>query len=819
MESTPAILFYLPAAENGTQQATTNKVGYSLVELSQKGLIHLKVHSHTSGYSFSGVDIGLILVHSEDEHAAQLALSSDTRLPELRLWYTASSLSVINISQLTYQGIKAILVMGSDIRPEQKAAFDVRLYFLILSRLPLLEAVEKAWLSLGTGRPLPKVTMYSREWEYIVSDNARSLPAGIYLADAGSEKLLQYRIPFKRDSGLPAQLLQQIQSEKIANKYLLLVLDEMCRYNLNVGKDLAVQQDGKWTWKNFSEFSLVLARNLPQPLQKGIEKLMQHQEQDAQRIQALIQFYQSNAQLLYFILLADLLAYHTEQKIEFLPGLQLSSESQASFTYFDFLREAVILYRTYHATDWITFIPEIEPLYEQYKQMDGWLRKAHNYLEELRLNNDAIDNYAFACEKTEAAVSTVLKYSAFLTDYRLEILEGSGEVFLISKLNPSRKLRMSPFVKYSEPEYGFLTWEDTGRLHYSFPAISGISASDDSDEWKLYTDTRKILLAEYHTAVPNLVFETPVTSRLVQMPLENETSFEGSEPSAPQKPIESPVEIQDVPVFIEEKPQPIITVSIVENGQAQAVATETIFPKTEQNHSVAPVALETALVEAQQKLKREHERTTKEQNRLLEQISTRNIQIYKLRSELKSVRRFWLAFGVMALGLGLFLLWTNHKGNLKRIAEKGVSLSAEGKYREAAALYTQLTELKLMTGKAPGFIIDSLTAWENKILRLELIDRLIYQGDSLMAIGKMGDALDRYLDAQVQASDMPAQLNVSTVKVASARQTLDVAFDEYVTMGNIFYDNKNCEKASKYYAQALSLKQDEAVQKRFLSCR
>ncbi len=234
---------------------------------------------------------------------------------------------------------------------------------------------------------------------------------------------MNWKLPYYQAVGLPQDMIQYIGSSFTANRYVMLVLDEMAHYNPDIYAQMMEQKGGESVKRDSREYPELIVRNLPWPLGSQIRLLRQQDSPGVERLEHLVSAYVRTSQLLYYILLSNLWEQSRLKKITlpqpFDAGLTLDARA---FSSFDFLTKTVELYRLFHDQGVAPYVAEYERVADAWDDPAGPLQKAHAYLEQLRaelLASPPASDLEKRCLEAEQALSVVLKSAAFLANYRM----------------------------------------------------------------------------------------------------------------------------------------------------------------------------------------------------------------------------------------------------------------------------------------------------------------------------------------------------------------------------------------------------------------
>jgi hypothetical protein len=343
------------------------------------------------------------------------------------------------------EGLQLVFLNGCSTYDQVKTLLEAGVPAVIATDVPIedrkaMEFAEQFYESLANRRTIEQSfkmaeayldTKYSKSVEIVtqntgwITDLGNSgndkmyLPWGLYVQDDRRDEIMNWKLPFFRPIGLPQDMIQYIGKSFTANRYIVLVLDEMCKYNPDIYAQMVEQRGEETVKKDSKEFPWLVIGNFPWPIGSQIRLLRFYDKPNQERLQHLVSTYLITSQLLYYILLSDLWEkVRLEEKRPKWEGLGLNKKK---YTAFDFLAEIPALFKLVEERG-IPFIGEMAMLSEALQDKESPLSKAHTFLESLRgklLTDPPTADMDKVCMKTEQAVSIVLRAAAFLARYRL----------------------------------------------------------------------------------------------------------------------------------------------------------------------------------------------------------------------------------------------------------------------------------------------------------------------------------------------------------------------------------------------------------------
>lgn len=343
----------------------------------------------------------------------------------LKLVFLNGCSSKGQVQTLFDAGVKAVIATSVPIEDRKATEFAERFYEALAHKRSIGQAFKlaQAFLTARYGDAVE-----ARFRDFVMADFTAmmneekgndDLPWALYIQDEYREEILNYKLPYYRPVGLPRDMIQYIGKSFTANSFIVLVLDEMCKYNPDIYAQMVEQRGEETVNKDSRHYPGLIIENFPWPIGSQIRLLRLYDKPNLERIEHLVSAYVITSQVLYYILLSDLWEQQRENeadvKWEHLP---MSKEHYAGF---DFLKQIGPLYEQLTAIG-LPFVSEYELLTEALQQPDSPLNKAHQYLEELRgqlKTNPPSADMDKVCQRTEQAVSIILRHAAFLAGYRM----------------------------------------------------------------------------------------------------------------------------------------------------------------------------------------------------------------------------------------------------------------------------------------------------------------------------------------------------------------------------------------------------------------
>ena len=340
----------------------------------------------------------------------------------LKLAFLNGCSSKGQVKTLFDAGVKAVIATSVKIEDGKAVYFAQQFYEALANKRTIGQAfgLAQAYLQTHYG---DSVDVSLRGIDLSDSESQESknadMPWGLYIKEEYREEVLNWKLPYYHPVGLPKEMIQYIGSSFTANLFIILVLDEMCKYNPDIYAQMMEQRGEEAVRKDSRQYPGIIIRNFPWPIGSQIRLLRLYDKPNQERLEHLVSTYVITSQLLYYILLSDLWEHSRgkEPKVNW-PYLVMD---KAAISRFDFLAQLPELYRQVTAMG-LPYISEFELLVEAMAQADSPLNKAHQYLEQLReqlRTNPPVADMEKLCQRTEQAVSIILRQAAFLSAYRL----------------------------------------------------------------------------------------------------------------------------------------------------------------------------------------------------------------------------------------------------------------------------------------------------------------------------------------------------------------------------------------------------------------
>ncbi len=331
------------------------------------------------------------------------------------------------VEGLLAAGVKAVIATSVLIQDGKAADLSKAFYEALANRRSIGQAFALAQHFLqtkyGDVQKLGVVTMRDARRADQPTPEPDAIPWALYVQEGARDAVLNWKLPTYRTVGLPPEMIQYIGSSFTANRYVMLVLDEMTKYNPDIYAQMLEQRGGDTVKKDSREYPELLVRNFPWPVGSQVRLLRLHDTPDAERLELLVSAYVRTTQMLYYILLSDLWEQRRACTItvprDFDAAVPLTKSALDTF---DFLARTVALYKLFVEQGVRPYVAEYERVAAAWEDSAHPLQKAHAHLEQLRAavaSDTATTDLAQRCVSAEQAFAVVLRSAAFLARYRM----------------------------------------------------------------------------------------------------------------------------------------------------------------------------------------------------------------------------------------------------------------------------------------------------------------------------------------------------------------------------------------------------------------
>lgn len=329
------------------------------------------------------------------------------------------------VDLLFQAGVKAVIATSVKIKDRMAVQFAQAFYQALSNKRTIKRAFEfaKSTVELAFANP-PAMDIHrdlAGSADALDSTTTEAMPWSLYVQDQYAEAVLSWRLPYYREVGLPKDMITYIGQKFQFNRYIILVLDEMCRYNKDIYSQMVETVDGEEVKKDSSTYLDLVIHNFPWVIGSQVQLLRQKNKPNEDRFYQLLSTYIISTQVLYFILLSNFWDEHRRLGFDLPKRFQDQLRpSEKGLLNFDFLGHTLKLFDLLQQADAELFVPEFEAFCRELKS-DSHLAKARKYLGELikeypKANIEGIEKL---CITTEQALAVLLQKAAFLADYRM----------------------------------------------------------------------------------------------------------------------------------------------------------------------------------------------------------------------------------------------------------------------------------------------------------------------------------------------------------------------------------------------------------------
>lgn len=326
------------------------------------------------------------------------------------------------VEQLMKAGVKAVIATSVPIQDDKASLFATAFYRALSNKRGISRAFQFAAAALETaksGIPEPRIF---RGFDLDEGEPGEALPWGLYIAAAGYDETANWTLPYYRETGLPADMISYINQRLQLNKYIVLVLDEMCRYNKDIYSQMVETREGNEEKKDSSTYLDLVIQNFPWVIGAQLQLLRQHNKADFARLEQLLSAYVSLAMTMYYIQLSD--CWDEKREHRFSVDNELGKDllpSKANIREFDFFAGLLRIFNLMQEKDASFFMPETILFCQKLTDKNTHAAKAWAFLEKLKkdFKLSAPQDMEKKCLSAEQALAILLKEAAYLADYKM----------------------------------------------------------------------------------------------------------------------------------------------------------------------------------------------------------------------------------------------------------------------------------------------------------------------------------------------------------------------------------------------------------------
>ena len=342
----------------------------------------------------------------------------------LKLVFLNGCSTKAQVEELFQAGVKAVIATSVKIQDRMAVQFAQAFYQALANKRTIKRAFEFAKSTIETTfANTPEMDIHRDLVGATPSPESASetMPWGLYVQKNAAEEVLSWRLPYYREIGLPKDMINYIGQHFKVNRYIVMVLDEMCRYNKDIYSQMVETVDGEEVKKDSSTYLDLVIQNFPWVIGSQIQLLRQKNQPNQDRFQQLLSTYMICSQTLYFILLSNFWDERRRLGFNIPKGfLERLKTPKGEILQSDFLGKLLELHQILQQADAQLFVPELDGFCLEL-QGDSHLAKARTYLTKLQKSypHNDLNNIGKLCLTTEQAVAVLLQKAAFLADYRM----------------------------------------------------------------------------------------------------------------------------------------------------------------------------------------------------------------------------------------------------------------------------------------------------------------------------------------------------------------------------------------------------------------
>lgn len=365
----------------------------------------------------------------EDNHAIVTGLAqllSEHQLLNLKLVFLNGCSTQGQVKTLLQAGVKAVIATSRPVGDDRASFFAATFYQGLAQKRTIKWAFEFAKGALETQfNRVPSLQIY-RSFAFEEADNLAESPFewGLYVQHDEEVAILNYRLPYYRTLGFEHASVRQYIEEKFeVNREIVMVLDDMCRYNKDIYTQMVHTIGGVLKPKDSSTYPNLVIKNFPWIIGAQIQLLRQKSQLDRSRLEQLFGTYITASQVIFYILLSDIWQLrfkHPDAEFDH-PFIGKAWLTKSNLLHINYLKHIQILYKWIQQHDFQIFVPELAELYDAL-QHNEQLQQAIGFFEEFKLKIDAIEqegSLSDICLDAEYALRLFLEKIAFLANYKM----------------------------------------------------------------------------------------------------------------------------------------------------------------------------------------------------------------------------------------------------------------------------------------------------------------------------------------------------------------------------------------------------------------
>lgn len=379
-------------------------------------------------------------------------------------------------------GVKAVVATSVPIDDRRAMEFSQQFYEGLAHGRSIGQAFQLAEAYLNSQGNKGDSIQFSSNRSFMAQevDGGTGLPWGLYIQAEHQQEILDFRLPYYREVGLPQQMRQYISRSFEANLHIVEVLDEMCKYNPDLYHEMVRMEGGVEKNKDSSEYPDIIMSHFPWPIGSQIRLLFQANLQGYthNRIRQLLSLYIVTSQVLHAALLSDVWEWIRQHEIVLPEHLeQKLPDSSDAYLSYDWLGNMMALYQWIRSQQGQVYLGELDTFSQSWEDPESGLQEAYEELEKLRAQIDHLPTTDLPdlCLDVEYMVALVLGKAAFLSRYRMLTVRS---------------------IKIDGPRYQTLAYEmDLGDLRLTSSGALTLYSDDSQRRKSSLTNSQSILLA------------------------------------------------------------------------------------------------------------------------------------------------------------------------------------------------------------------------------------------------------------------------------------------------------------------------------------
>ena len=183
-----------------------------------------------------------------------------------------------HVEGLFAKGVKAVIATSVPIEDRKSLVFASSFYKALAHKRSIKLAFEFAKSMVETEfKDAPAIEIFRGIAIPETPGTTEEIPWGLYIHDNG-EDVLSWRLPYYRQIGLPKEMITYIGQNVELNKYVVMVLDEMCKYNKDIYHQMVEVIDGEEVKKDSSTYIDIVIRNFPWVIGSQLQLVLQQKK-------------------------------------------------------------------------------------------------------------------------------------------------------------------------------------------------------------------------------------------------------------------------------------------------------------------------------------------------------------------------------------------------------------------------------------------------------------------------------------------------------------------------------------------------------------